>query len=150
MDNKIRRIERRFKNRNDNRQKSGAGNLSAWSLEERVGATIGDRPTVHVETVSSLRKDNSRGQLFWWGGGTSFPLHSGLKCYFIAAIGPVAAAIAEGAGGGDEPVPSSSKSASGMACKRSAADKMLDFMRTFVSFAEFKEQLHTHFVTWPL
>ncbi len=63
VDNKIRRIERRFKNCNDNRQKSGAGNLSQWSLEERVGATIGDHPTVHVETVSSLRKDNSKGQL---------------------------------------------------------------------------------------
>ncbi len=63
VDNKIHRIERRFKNRNDNRQKSGAGNLSQWSLEERVGATIGDCPTVHVETVSSLRKDNSKGQL---------------------------------------------------------------------------------------
>ena len=61
VDNKIRRIERRFKNRNDNRQKSGAGNLSQWNLEERVAATIGDRPTVHVETVSSLRKDNSKG-----------------------------------------------------------------------------------------
>ncbi len=63
MDNKIRRIERHFKNRNDNRQKLGAGNLSQWSLEERVGATIGDRPRVHVETVSSLRKDNSKGKV---------------------------------------------------------------------------------------
>ncbi len=73
MDNKIRRIERRFKNRNDNKQKSGAGNLSQWPLEERVGATIGDRPMVHVETVSSLRKDNSKGKLehffLVWGGG---------------------------------------------------------------------------------
>ncbi len=61
VDNTIRRIEWRFKNRND-RQKSGAGNLSQWSLEERVAATIGDRPTVHVETVSSLRADSSKGK----------------------------------------------------------------------------------------
>ncbi len=71
VDNKIRRIERRFKNRNDNRQKSGAGNLSQWNLEERVGATIGDQPTVHVETISSLHKDNSKGKLrlLWCLGG---------------------------------------------------------------------------------
>ncbi len=42
--------------------------------------------------------------------------------------------LAEGAGGGDEPVPSSSKASASMACRKSAADKMLDFMRAFVSF----------------
>ena len=62
VDNKIRRIERRYKNRNEKQQKSGAGNLSPWGLEEHVTAVIGNRPTVHVETVSSLRRDNSKGQ----------------------------------------------------------------------------------------
>ncbi len=61
VDNKIHRIEHRYKNRNNNKQKSGAGNLSQWGLEGRVSAVIGDRPTVHVETVSSLRKDNTKG-----------------------------------------------------------------------------------------
>ncbi len=73
VDNKIRHIERRYKNRNDKQQKSGAGNLSPWGLEDRVAAVIGDRPTVHVETVSSMRKDNSKGwfscDLFLGGGG---------------------------------------------------------------------------------
>ncbi len=72
VDNKIRRIERRYKNRNEKQQKSGAGNLSPWGLEEHVTAVIGNRPTVHVETVSSLRRDNSKGQFqraLFLGGG---------------------------------------------------------------------------------
>ena len=63
VDNKIRRIECRYKNRNEKQQKSGAGNLSTWCLEDRVAAIIGDRPTVHVETVSSLCGDNSKGHI---------------------------------------------------------------------------------------
>ncbi len=50
---------------------------------------------------------------------------------FFAAIGPAAVAIAEGAGGGDEP--STLKGPTTMACKRSGADKMIDFMKMFVS-----------------
>ncbi len=52
---------------------------------------------------------------------------------FFTAIGPVASALAEGNGGGDEPQPSSSKGSSSLACRRSGADKMIDFMCVFVS-----------------
>ncbi len=52
----------------------------------------------------------------------------------VAAIGPAATTITEG-GGGDECVPSTSKGtpSKSLVCKRSGADKMLDFMKTFVS-----------------
>ncbi len=133
VDNKIPHIERRYKNRNDSKQKSGAGNLSQWGLEGRVAAVIGDRPTVHVETVSSLWKDNTKGMTsgcFVQRGG----LYTACLFYVFTAIGPEAGTIAEG-GGGDEAVPSTSKSTpvKAMSCKRTGADKMLDFMKTFVS-----------------
>ncbi len=50
----------------------------------------------------------------------------------FAAIGPDAGALAIGSGGGDEPLPTSSKTSS-MACRKSAVDKMINFMRHFVS-----------------
>ncbi len=55
---------------------------------------------------------------------------------FVAAIGPTASALAEGTGGGDELEPSASKASSSLACRRSGADKMIDFMRTLVSIVE--------------
>ncbi len=53
---------------------------------------------------------------------------------YVSAIGPAATTIAEG-GGGDECVPSTSKGTPSklLVCKQSGADKMLDFMKTFVS-----------------
>ncbi len=57
-----------------------------------------------------------------------------LELNMFAAIGPDAGALAVGSGGGDEPIPTSSKT-SAMACRRSAADKMINFMRHFVSIS---------------
>ncbi len=53
---------------------------------------------------------------------------------FVAAIGSAAAELAEG-GGGDECMPSTSKGtpSKSMTCRKTGADKMLNFMKTFVS-----------------
>ncbi len=72
-----------------------------------------------------------------WGGGSTWRHFTIARkwCTNFAAIGPEAGAIAEGSGGGDEPFATSSKNTTSMACRRSGADKMIDFMCVFVSIS---------------
>ncbi len=63
----------------------------------------------------------------------------------VSAIGPAASLIAEG-GGGDECTPSTLKGtpSKSLTCRCSGADKMLDFMKTFVSLCSEAKVGTTH------